>query len=639
MWRLVVTSDVNVWFNATSLEARTAFYTVGLDRDTNVAYQHHETVRTFTYSFAITELWQAQGLPGVLLPRLAAVLLIVFSGIWPHVKLLCLSLTWLLVKGDDDDHVDENAHVDGNDGDGNDGDENNDDENCEYTQNDTEQQQPPPPPPVQRQDITNQQQQQHHHRRQRSRSTNYYYYYHHHQNHHGQFRRRLLHSLSTLGKWSLADVLVVCIMVGVLNLDWIVHPEQIKNGLVQDLPLLLQLLQHAYTTTDMCTYLLHLDCTDPPSRFASAKCVSCRDFVETVLNHPQTSRATMQSIADGVTQSGTGQVRLQVQGMVGIYTFCAAVVISIVLSLIVDVFEAKASAAAAANEQSSRQQHQQQRRRYAPLHDQDDDGPVWLPENGNHDLLLIVNSPDQPQQQEQQTRAKTTTTRPPLFVDNDNNDDGNDNDGNSASETTQICPGLQHVLWTICSVVTTVLVGLAVFGTTMDRKVMGAIPHVLHEILAIQWDRSFSLYSLGLETGAAKGWDGLLMSTFMLFLVVGPLLRSILMLVAWLTASRSFPSGPRTAPSYLLTLINFLGAFCAWEVIVLAACLVSMLMPSITDTILNVPECKQIDTETGSCLTVALDPQWSHFDKIIAGGILLVVMAQVTVCMLSRRSR
>ena len=145
MWKLHANATIDVWANATEYTARRTFDVLGLDYEIPLQVKQEEDVQTFTYYFAINELWEAKGLPGTFVPRLAAVLLIVFSGIWPHVKLLMLNITWFFGR-------------------------------------------------------------------------------------HPVRRTRALQWLSGLGKWSLADVLVVCVMVGVLHLDWIVEPEDIKQG-------------------------------------------------------------------------------------------------------------------------------------------------------------------------------------------------------------------------------------------------------------------------------------------------------------------------------------------------------------------------------------------------------------------------
>jgi uncharacterized paraquat-inducible protein A len=67
-------------------------------------------------------------------------------------------------------------------------------------------------------------------------------------------RTRLLHWLSILGKWSLADVLVVCVMVGVLNLDWDVDPAQIKQGFSDQLPVVIHTISSLYTSEELCEH-------------------------------------------------------------------------------------------------------------------------------------------------------------------------------------------------------------------------------------------------------------------------------------------------------------------------------------------------------------------------------------------------
>jgi hypothetical protein len=52
-----------------------------------------------------------------------------------------------------------------------------------------------------------------------------------------------------------------------------------------------------------------------------------------------------------------------------------------------------------------------------------------------------------------------------------------------------------------------------------------------------------------------------------------------------------------------MTLIDFIGPFCAWEVFTVAIVMVDMLMPSITATIVMDDRCAQI-SEDGTCLEV-----------------------------------
>merc|ERR1719253_1015501 len=130
---------------------------------------------------AIRKLWEGKGLGDArTISKVAAVLLVLFSGIWPHLKLLLLHLGWFwpfvhglwLGRGDGD-----NARA-----------------RCCRRR-----------------------------KRASQRSGHRHYRSHSH-------RSPFLRALSALGKWSLADVLVVCILIAVLHLDRSRRPGQDPLG-------------------------------------------------------------------------------------------------------------------------------------------------------------------------------------------------------------------------------------------------------------------------------------------------------------------------------------------------------------------------------------------------------------------------
>eukprot|EP00588_Corethron_pennatum_P010610 CAMPEP_0194274268 /NCGR_PEP_ID=MMETSP0169-20130528/7386_1 /TAXON_ID=218684 /ORGANISM="Corethron pennatum, Strain L29A3" /LENGTH=301 /DNA_ID=CAMNT_0039017409 /DNA_START=84 /DNA_END=985 /DNA_ORIENTATION=- len=94
MWRLHATADIDVWLNATSMVTRQTFAAVGIDLDNRVEMHRDEDVESFTYAFAVRKLWKAAGLPSKTASRAAAVALVGFSGVWPHLKLLLLQATF-----------------------------------------------------------------------------------------------------------------------------------------------------------------------------------------------------------------------------------------------------------------------------------------------------------------------------------------------------------------------------------------------------------------------------------------------------------------------------------------------------------------------------------------------------------------
>merc|ERR1712232_893303 len=121
------------------------------------------------------------------------------------------------------------------------------------------------------------------------------------------------------------------------------------------------------------------------------------------------------------------------------------------------------------------------------------------------------------------------------------------------------------IRWCSCfhgfvSFATVILTLFSCFSITFTRRVVGAIPTLVHQVLGMEWTKSYSLQSLGETTGAAGGWDYLLQGTFCLFIVFGPILRSLLCVLGHVLPGRL---------STIQTFCDLIGAFCAWEVLVI----------------------------------------------------------------------
>jgi len=508
MWKLRVFADIDVWANATDFTTKQTFNALGLKTEQHLHYEEDKDVQTFTYYYAIQHLWLAKGIPGKLLPRVAAVLLIVFSGVWPHLKLAWLQMTWFFSKQ-------------------------------------------------------------------------------------AAGRTTTLQWLSTLGKWSLADVLVVCVMVGVLNLDWDVNPDDIKIGIIEHLPTLLQLVESQYDETQLCDKFLKKKCEKARNTHTKAKCSVCTNVVHEAYNNPEWTQKTGKKLFDGIDTNGGGMATLRVVGMRGIYAFCGAVIVSILLSLMVDIFDHRAK-------QESRRHLERER----ALRPQRSDTGSAQPEDSMRRPLLD-DDPDDIGEAE------------PLEVDL-----GGETDYSASTRRPNATLFTNKFLFTILASILVVLA--AVDWDTMERKVFGAGPDLLHEILGVNWQRTYSLRELMWTTGAHGGWDNMLMGTFGLFCVLGPVIRGVLLLLVALLDRCRLPVEP------VAHLINFLGAFCAWEVFAIAIIMVQMLMPSITNTIVKNKVCEKI-SEDGSCLQVEFRILPMTFWTVVAGGVALVAASCVTV--------
>ncbi len=66
-----------------------------------------------------------------------------------------------------------------------------------------------------------------------------------------------------LGKWLLADMLVICILIAMLYLDWKVHPKEICHGIKDLLPTLLDYARGRFPdAVEDCTLLLNYKCKE-----------------------------------------------------------------------------------------------------------------------------------------------------------------------------------------------------------------------------------------------------------------------------------------------------------------------------------------------------------------------------------------
>ena len=158
----------------------------------------------------------------------------------------------------------------------------------------------------------------------------------------------------------------------------------------------------------------------------------------------------------------------------------------------------------------------------------------------------------------------------------------------------------------------------------MQRLVYGSGPTLLHEVLGM------------------GGWDTFLMRTFGLFAIVGPALRSICLLlhvllglpevllcdcIEWprchMTLCLALFRGTLAFRRALLPVIDALGAFCCWEVLIVALFMIQLEIPSITVTISQDDRCREADPEHGrTCIEV----QFNTMDSFLTVGVAWFVL-------------
>ena len=525
MWRLRLNAQIDVWANATTTLSRRTFDAIGLNHTEHVLVDYNDDVSTFTYGFAIKQLWIAAGLPNKFMSRLAAVLLVLFSGVWPHLKLLLLHMTVRMKYRPD---------------------------------------------------------------RYRHRTSNLYW-------------------LSTFGKWTLADVFVVCALIGIVALNWNVDPMAVRDGISDELPTLVLVAKSMYSSAEACTQMLGFDCTgDGIPFFHKTKCWTCEAAVNEAYNHPDWARGAGRQVLKGVETDGGGVVELSVAGMRGIYPFCAAAIFSLLLGVMVDILDHKARRRQASFQSSSALTSR---------------GPLWSSladedEDFDEDYALGPDAADSAWLSPSY-RARSSANGQCVLL---------QQRGVPADTWCQsVTAWIGYGALIMASLFSAFLVYLGCTVPTMEREVIGAGPKVLEDVLGIAWEQPYSLQSLVAVSGAEGGSDYLLMGTFAIFVLVGPILRSALCVFNLLL--------PMTAAchEFFATMINLTGAFCAWEVFAIAVYMVDDLIPSVTNTIIHKPVCDELSPDTNSCLMIEFNILQTFAGLLVLGGILLVVVSIVSV--------
>eukprot|EP00956_Cyclotella_meneghiniana_P038528 scaffold155585_cov23-Cyclotella_meneghiniana.AAC.2 len=219
MWNLTYNINIAVTATASTFKSKTAFDVLNLphhyeyvqNNTNNNDNNNNNVLETFTYWDAIDKLWKGDGLgdEAQTISKVSAVLLLFFSGVWPHLKLGGVGVCWFwrfrhsLIDNDGGDDETNNINTTNN---------NTISDNRSNTNNNN------------------------------NKSTMCSGYHRHKST--TSRRSPILRTLSIFGKWSLADVLVVCILIAVLHLDWNVDLDAVRKGVEEKLGTILSFVQN-----------------------------------------------------------------------------------------------------------------------------------------------------------------------------------------------------------------------------------------------------------------------------------------------------------------------------------------------------------------------------------------------------------
>lgn len=352
-------------------------------------------------------------------------------------------------------------------------------------------------------------------------------------------------------------------------------------------------------------------------------CLACETLIKNAFYHPEWTVGEGKDILDGITLEGGGSAQLRVIGMIGTYFFCGAVIMSILLSLVVDYID-EVDRTRVEDELSTRQTEIDEL---------------------NNDLQLETNnlpSPDHPNLHPNEVNSPLTTRS--MTSGFNNNFTPLQHPGPTPTTNSRL---LKYTMMVILSIMSVPLVGYAISLPTMERQVYGGIPTLVHDVVGMVWVQEYSLTSLVATTGDAGGWDMFLMVTFGIFVVVGPILRSIALLLHVILGLPVALFGecieqPRRRTSlrmflYELTatiqkalrpFIDTSGAFCSWDVLIVALLMIQAEMPSITDTIYEDDRCIEADPDRG---TTCIEVQFNIKDSFLLVAIAYVVLVSASV--------
>ena len=615
MWNLTQIVDITMIICANTPKSQAAADVLNLPYDYTYTRQEHTVIETYTFMDAIRRLWTGQKLEDAKdRAKNAAAFLMIVSGILPHLKLFLLLVCWFLPFVHKLRITNEVGYI-------------------RYKRSLMSRRVIGFGVPTESSDANE------------SRCNLIICSNGHHHSGIWTLRTPFLRTLNILGKLALTVIFVVCILAAALNLDWEINPDQIHQGVEDNLPKLMYYVRNMFPDIEKdCTSLLEKTCGPGSLAIYYAQCIACEALIVNSFSNTDWTTSEGREILDGISLDGSGgHIQLRVVGLAGTHYFCVAIIASILLSLAVDFFDEK-DRAQITEELSNKKRELT----FNPLGEIDEvpsgsgtttyapSAAMTCARNGiSWDTALIPTS----SYRRHRTLDSESTMRSFVSAARSHISTTSRRDGdmyvrlNVTPYPTTNSHLLKRVLLIILSITSFPLVLYAIALPTMQRILSLGIPELLENIFVLDWERYYSIVSMMIAIGDDTGrWNLLPVLTFGLFAIVGPFLRSTCLLLHVLlglpesllgierlkccTSRLEAHSAMSKFRKTLVTVIDMLGYFCCLEVLIGALIMIEWEIKPITNTIFKDESCKL--TEPDLCIAL----QFSMMDAF-----LIVVVA------------
>jgi hypothetical protein len=462
-------------------------------------------------------------------------------------------------------------------------------------------------------------------------------------------RTPFLRTLNILGKLALTVIFVVSILAAALHLNWNIDPDEIHQGVEGKLPEIMYYVRNMFPDVEKdCTSLLETTCGPGSLAIYYAQCISCEALIVNSFSNTDWTTSEGREIWDGISLDGSGgNIKLRVVGLAGTHCFCVAFIVSILLSLAVDYIDEKD------RNRITEELSNKKRELTTSSLGEIDEVPARLPtlqgsgtttdspstaitsaRNGiSWDTALIPTS----SHRRRMTLDSESTMRSLVSAARSHISATYHPDPyvrlNVTPHPTTNSHLLKRALLIILSITSFPLVLYAIALPTMQRILYIGIPELLENIFVLDWERYYSLVSLMMAIGDDTGaWNLLPVLTFGLFAIVGPFLRSTFLLLHVVlglpesllgierlkccTSRLEAHSAMSKFRKTLVTVIDMLGYFCCWEVLIVALIMIEWEIEPITSTIFKEESCKL--TEPDSCISVQFNMMDAFLIVVVA---------------------